>query len=341
MSTATKTCACGCNPCICITFTDTGCLPSACVPRPCFFDGQLIGADDLNAIVAYFRNQQAMVNRLVGGWGILGGLKLDAPAGYVAANRAKSLASGAMLELSPNPQIIAGTMITVSAGAAIDALGRTLFLCEPVTLNVQDLARDATGGALQVGNCAELIGPYCEGRVMEDILVSEFFLIAERVETPFRPAPKFSGGGACDPAPSCELSRKLEEIRFSLVASIPELYQFTGCLENTDFVAPDAIPGTAADPSLCRDEVFAYIDAMQQRLAEICCARPAVVLGKVLFTRDPRSLGDDLASAPLYTILLDGYPCRKVTMQMGVFTKLFPNMICCATPAPPPPPIDE
>lgn len=327
-------CECGCNPCICIKFPPgEGCIPAACVPRPCFFDGQLIGSADLNAIVTYFRNQQLMANRLLGGWGILGGMKLDAPAGAASLGRARSFATGAITAFSPNPQIIAGTTITVSIGAAIDALGRTLFVCDPVTLNVQDLAREATGGTLKVGTCAELVGPYCEGREMGEILVTEFYVIAELMETPTRPAPKYSGGGACDPAPSCEPSRKVEGVRFSLVGSIPDEYQFTGCLENTGFELPEGVPGTSPDATVCRDEVYAYIDATQQALAEICCGRPAIVLGKVLLTRDPGTLADGLVSAPLYTIVLDAYPCRKVTMQMGIFTRFFPNLVCaCATP---------
>ena len=73
MSTSIKPCSCGCNPCTCVRIpgTDSGCLPVSCVPRPCFFDGQVIGADDINAIVAYFRNQSAVSNRMGLGWGIL------------------------------------------------------------------------------------------------------------------------------------------------------------------------------------------------------------------------------------------------------------------------------
>jgi len=297
------------------------------VPRPCFFDGQLIGSDDLNAIVSYFRNQDAILSRLLGGFGILGGLKVDSPIGARDAGRARSLATGTIAALSPNPQIIAGTVITVSAGVAIDALGRKLTVCEPVSLNVQDLARQGTQGTLIADTCAKLIGPFCED-AGEQLVVTEFFLIAELVETPSRPAPRFSGGGACDPAPGCEFSRKLEEVRFSLVPCLPDSYQFTGCVEETGFSLPNVKLGQQANGDLCREEVFAFIDKVQGDLANLCCQRPAVALAKILLTREPGSLQGSLPGVPLYTIVSDGYPCRRPVFQSALFTKFFPNLLC-------------
>lgn len=331
MSTATKPCACGCNPCICLQppGTNVGCVPVSCVPRPCFFDGQLIGADDINSVVAYFRNQAAILARLVGGWGILGGLKLDAPLGAADAGKAYHLATGTLAQLSPNPQVVSGTTLTISPGVAIDALGRTLILCDEATINVQDLARSSSGGTLRAGTCADIIGPYCSAPAAT-LVATEFFLVAELLETPTRPAPKYSGGAPCDPAPTCEFSRKNEDVRFSLLGSIPDSYQYTGCLDATTFTLPDVLLGQETDADLCRDEVFAFIDNLQAQLAAGCCSRPGVVLGKVLLTKDPGSIAGNLASSALYTIVSDSYPCRKMTMQMGLFTKLFPNLICPA-----------
>ncbi len=333
-SVAINSCGCGCVPCSCVNPPGEGCLPTACVPRPCFFDGQLMGADDLNAAVTYARTQQLLVNRLLGGWGILGGMRLSAPEGAVALNRAKPLASGDITELTPNPQILAGTVLNVSAGAALDALGRTLVQCEPISLNVQELAKAATGGSLKTGTCAQLLGPYCTDPGETQYLVTEFYLVAEFLEEPQRLAPRFSGGGACDPAPTCDFSRKVESVRYSLVGSLPQAYQVTGCLGPEDINFPEVPLGTNPDPDLCRDEVFAFIDHMQAQLAALCCSRPAVVLGKVLLTREPGALADGLVSAPLYTILMDSYPERRVTMQQAFFTRFFPNMLCACAVAP-------
>ncbi len=334
-SLASQPCGCGCVPCACVSPPGEGCLPTACsTPRPCFFDGQLMGADDLNAAVNYARNQQLLLSRFLGGWGILGGLRLDAPQGAVEHNRAKHLATGDITTLTPNPQILSGTVIQVSAGAALDALGRTLVQCEPVTLNVQELAKAATGGSLKTGTCAELLGPYCIDPSVTQYLVTEFYLVAEFLEEPQRLAPRFSGGGACDPAPTCDFSRKVESVRYSLVGQLPETYQITGCLSSEDFYFPEVPLGNNPDPNICRDEVFAFLDTIQGQLAAACCSRPVVVLGKVLLTREPGVLADDLVPAPLYTILMDSYPKRKLTMQQGVFTRFFPNMLCACTMSP-------
>lgn len=327
MSTSIKPCARGCNPCVCLRVpgTDVGCLPVSCVPRPCFFDGQLIGADDLNAIVAYFRNRDTVTSRFLGGWGILAGLKLDAPLNAVNLGRAQHLATGAMAQLSPNPQILAGTTVTVSPGVAIDALGRTLIVCEPVALNLQDLAQTAQGGTALQGSCSELIGPYCS-EPDGDLAGIEYYLVATLVETPSRPAPKFSGGAPCDPAPSCDFSRKLEQVEFKLVGSVPDSYQYSGCLDPVTFTLPNVDVGTAGDT--CADEVLALIDYAQTQLAMVCCARPVIVLGKVLVTPDPGSIAEDLPSVPLYTVIMDGYPQRKLTLQASFFSQLFPDLVC-------------
>jgi hypothetical protein len=61
-------------------------------------------------------------------------------------------------------------------------------------------------------------------------------------------------------------------------------------------------------------ERYALLDAIGAALAGgQCCSSPALVLGRVLFTQNPRELGSTLRShASMYTILLDGYPYRRV-----------------------------
>jgi len=325
MATAIDSCSCKCNPCVCLPpgGSDVGCLPISCLPRPCFFDGQLIGADDLNAAVAYARNQDALISRFLGGFGILGGLKVD----VTDTTKRHVLATGTLAALSNNPQIIAGTKVVVSPGVAIDAVGRKLVLCQTTTLDLQTLAQQATQGELKAGTCEALLGQQC-GSQSGTITATEFHLVAEFNETVSRPAPQFSSGGPCDPSPTCAPSRKDENVKFSLIGCLPREYQYTGCLDPTGFTLPSVDLGVQPDPTLCRDEVLAFIDRVQNDLAQICCSRPGVVLAKVLLTCDPGTLKSTVPSAPLYTLLSDAYPCRRPIYQVGLFTKFFPNMVC-------------
>jgi hypothetical protein len=320
-----RPCSCGCNPCVCVppdTPVSGVCIPDVCVPRPCFFDGQLMTADDMNAVVNYFRTQDAILSRMLGGWGILGGLKADA----VPGSSRRALGSGNLAALTPNPQIIAGSQVQVSPGVAIDSAGRKLSLCESVTLDIQALARTTAEGTIKSVSCQSLAGPSCNET--EQLTVSEFFLFIERAETPTRPAPRFSGGGACDPAPTCDFSRKTEEVRFGLVPCPPTSYQFTGCLDEANFALPISSLVTQTNADACRNEVFAFIDNLQNQLVTLCCSRPVVIVAHVALTQQPQSLQGDLPTVPLYTILNDGYPCRRLIFQVGLFTKFFPNLVC-------------
>jgi hypothetical protein len=262
-----------------------------------------------------------LLSRFLGGWGILGGMKVDVPE---SPSRAV-LATGQLRNVTNNPQIIASTNVMVSAGIAVDALGRVLTLCDPVSLDLAALAQSAAAGTQRTGTCQQLLSIDCGEDQLE---VTEFFLVAEFTETPTRPAPQYSGGGACDPAPTCDFSRKSEGMKFSLVGCLPDAYQYTGCLEDSGFQLPDINLGAQADGDVCRDEVFAFIDRIQTDLANLCCERPVVALAKVMFTRAPGSLRGTLPYAPVYTIVEDGYPCRKPTFQVGLFSKFFPNALC-------------
>ncbi len=325
MSSALSLCGCGCNPCVCVPASQGGgaCLPTACVPRPTFFDGQAIAADDLNAVVAYARNQEAILARLLGGWGVLGGLRVDAAAGSAR----NLLGTGNIAQLSRNPQIVAGTRATVSPGVAIDSAGNKLVLCAPVTLDIAALTLETPQARLVTATCAELLGPECRNPATT-ITASEFFLVAELSERATRPVGRIASSGSCDPITGCEPSRTVEDVKLSLIASLPDSYQFTGCASDTGFVLPPVTLGQQGDPQLCRDEVFAFIDNVQEQLAAACCPRPVVVLAKVLLTRAPGPIAGGLPSVPQYLLIADAYPCRKPTFQVGWFTKTWPNVIC-------------
>ncbi len=47
------------------------------IERPVFYEGQILGASDLEAVGDYSRNQQARHNRYLHTWGIAKGLTLD------------------------------------------------------------------------------------------------------------------------------------------------------------------------------------------------------------------------------------------------------------------------
>lgn len=132
-------CACNSTPCVCSCACPPpgeGCVSGFCVPRPCFFDGQLITSDDLNAMVTYFRTRDAMFAKLVAGWGVSGGMRL-APPGAKSLQLFSSL--GLPASIFPNPQIFAGSAVRVTAGAGFDNAGRALAVCSNTVLDITRL----------------------------------------------------------------------------------------------------------------------------------------------------------------------------------------------------------
>lgn len=343
MSANACSCSCGCSPCACSSGS-FGCVSDLCVPRPCFFQGQLVTADDLNAAVTYFRTREAMLARFVGGWGILGGLRVDKAPGVDS----KQLLSGPVAALSPNPQLLAGTTIQIAPGAAIDAKGRALTLCSPRILDIAQLMAEAPSAPIS-HPCSDWFAPYqgiCSDLAATDLTATEYWLIAEYVETPSRPVPQLSGGGACDPAPTCDFSRRIEGVRFRLVTSLPPFYLVTGCL---DPITPGSgvIPSGSGDPEIvtnglagvvsspqmdCFTTTYTYFESWTQMVTDTCCSQPAVVLARLLVTSSPGSLGEGLPSdAPLYVFLFDGYPFRRIIASAARLT------IAAALGACPPP----
>jgi len=317
MHTATKTaCACNCRPCACPSPSGSGCMTDACPPRPCFFDGQLITADDLNAVMTYFRAKEAIFARLVSGWGVLGGMRVDAGPGV----RHMPLAAN---PLSPNPQILAGTTLSIGAGVAADVRGNLLALCSPVIVDALQLAqRDPT--TPQDRLCPE----WFPGRSIElcgrrdHFAALDYLVVAVHRERAARPVPQFSGGGACDPAPSCDFSRALEEVEIRLVPTQSlDLgnYLVTGCLDRVALpfkVGFDVRTGQVTFPDLPVGlDRCAVFDALNEIIAGLCCERPAVVLGRIILTADPGKLASNLPRVPMYTIIQDFLPIRRVIVQ--------------------------
>ena len=123
-------CACGCNPCVCASASG-GCLADLNPLRPAFFSGQLVTADDLNAVMTYFRAKEAVVAKLVAGWGVMGGMRLLPISGSSfhlfdeTVDEGSPRVSSCIPTLVPNPQIIPGSSIQVTAGSSIDNGGTT------------------------------------------------------------------------------------------------------------------------------------------------------------------------------------------------------------------------
>jgi hypothetical protein len=111
----------------------------------------------------------------------------------------------------PNPQVVPGTVIRVSSGAALDNQGRSLALCAPRTIDTLELSK-GLGAVQETRTCAGWFGDdFCDSvEITGNITAAEYWVIAEYEEVPARPVPALAGGGACEPEPSCNFSRKIE-----------------------------------------------------------------------------------------------------------------------------------
>ena len=364
-----SSCGCGCSPCTCNTPATFGCLPNLCVPRPCFFNGQLISADNLNAMVAYFRAKDAMLSRFVGGWGILGGLRVSPGVGVKARALTKQT-------LSPNPQIFAGTSVQKSTPAWASTRtaarsrsarrGRTTSrISHPavhenaVVQRIVAPLESALRGGIREG----------EGPFGDPVLDRR---AARRAALP--PGAPVHRRRAVQSGADLQLQpHGIRGRGIRLVPRLPLSYFLTGCLDEGrspvlerlerllwELASRDGVtkvvennPGAASAPAevapalleaapaldimikdkpsplidACVHERYALMDAIGEALAEgCCCASPALVLGRALFTAEPRELwGDTRGRERMYTILLDAYPYRRViapaALQMPILAR--------------------
>lgn len=318
MST-TSSCGCSAAPCSCSSGGGvSGCIGDACVPRPRFFNGQLLTSDDFNALETYSRTADAMFARFTSGWGILGGLQVSAAPGVSSAPLTDRT-------VSPNPTFVYGTALQISPGAGVDALGRRLILCSPMVVDILALAAK-TPKATTSRPCDQWFAPLtdvCGEDPPADLTATEYWLIAEAVEAVTRPVPKFAGGGACDPAPSCDFSRVTEGVRISLAPALPA--NFAGCLD-VGLVVPDGpdwiVPSTETNRTYA---VLEWIDRVNGLNAALCCSRPVLVLARlmILNTVVGRLGPTPPGVTPPYVIIQDDYPNRRPVVSTGLASVLF------------------
>jgi hypothetical protein len=219
-----------------------------CVPRPCFFSGQLVTADDLNAVMTYFRAKDTLLAKLVAGWGVLGGMRLLQPGAKsfrMFSGAEESPPSPPQLRcvdtLLPNPQIVAGSFATVTSGAAIDAAGNIMTVCANRQIDVLALSQGLSNTS-ESKTCEGWFGEFC-AHLPGQIIAQQFWVVAEQVDVPARPVPQFAGAGACGSSPGCDFSRVIEDVRIRLVSDVPLLYFLHGCLDFQPIPCVDELIG--------------------------------------------------------------------------------------------------
>jgi len=341
-----------------------GCASDFCPPRPTFFSGQLITADDLNAVMTYFKQRDAMFAKMVAGWGVYGGMRLGrgAAKGSSIAGICQPDFAAEFEKLVPSPGVVKGTTLRVSAGTAIDNAGHALALCAPLEIDIRALAAGLPGDQVVKDICGWFGDGFCDE--VDDcfpfdkfITASDYWVIAEHVGTPVRPMPRFAGGQACDAGQSCDFSRVQEDVRIRLVKDLPALYFLHGCLDPLDlglseegfFTAlgfmltmaesaaspgdldsllnlplndsPDGASEALTDVFSCDGFTFVpqIVEFWNQMVAETCCSRPAVALGRVLLaTSVPNNIRQALGDSDNYVFFQDGYPYRRTVMSVAL-----------------------
>jgi hypothetical protein len=290
-----------------------------------------------------------MLARFAGGWGVLGGMVVEPGAGVVwrPLNSQSPAHTG--------PRIFAGTTIELSPGVAIDAAGNVITVCSPVTIDLLALEAQNPVAAAEK-TCAEWFNitgtrPCEEYGVTGSITAREYWLVAEYNERLARPAPKYSGSGPCDPAPTCDFSRSIEDFTLRVVSSLPDFYPVTGCLDNVgDNLLTDLpngasivqlssfLNGTLAigtpdgTPTARYAKTIEAMDCINKTATEVAARQPVVVLARLLLTSNPGGLSRDLPTVPTYVIVQAGHPARRAA-QSAAFTSHMIALLMARNPS--------
>jgi hypothetical protein len=299
----------------------------------------------LRSAVERLTQEQSLLARLVGGWGVLGGLRLIAPKVPAFSlfgatgdmhdpNVARSLST-----LVPNPQVVAGCVVRVTAGAAVDANGRVLVLDGSLDLDLSRL----TAGLPAVEDsreCDSWLGSFCSG-FPGKIRGTEYWVVARAGQPE----------GPDGTAHSVQVS---ESLHVALVSEIPALYfihgnltpvrlpciaELVSILIGTLEAAEDlqeVLNGpatsriiealTAAQSNTSAGRAVADIfggagfklvpqltDFINSIPVYVRISTPGVVLGRVLLASSvPAGVENALGRHPYYTLIDDAFPYRRL-----------------------------
>ncbi len=319
MNALTQNCGCGCSPCQCNGVSAApGCSADFCVPRPNFFSGQLVTADDLNAVVSYFRAKEALIAKLAIGWGVLGGMRLLQPGPlsfrlFSGDDGSPQTNNPCIDTLLPNPQIVGGSQVLVSPGGAIDAAGRTLSVCAPKAIDIAQLAQGIDNPPVP-HTCGQWLGSFC-GHLSGTITASAYWVVAQQVDVPTRPMPRLAGEGDCAQGSSCDFSRSLEDVRFYLTKDLPLLYFLHGCID------PIAIP--------CADQLFQMLGSTIASIPSLNSALSGIVTSDTL-----SFLSSALSSPSANEAIVEAFGCVgfKFVPQLTEFINQIAANTCCTKP---------
>jgi hypothetical protein len=187
-----EACPCGCAPC------EEPCCELECVERPRFYCGQLLGEDDLTALVDWTRARLRRA-RYRHGWGIVCGLNVRCD--------------------PDNP-----TGVILGEGYAVDCCGEDVVVCKDTPIDLADAcqdeecldpwrerAREAAYDENQEG-CVDLSGLLVGAAAVD--LYLHYYEQGTHPESAL-------GGCGCGQGSSCEFSRTRETYRWSWKAASP------------------------------------------------------------------------------------------------------------------------
>lgn len=189
-------CPCGCAPC------EEPCCEPECVERPRFYCGQLLGDDDLTALVEWTRGRLRRA-RYRHGWGVVCGL--DVRCDHENA-----------------------TAVMLSPGYAVDCCGEEIVVCEETRIDLSGACQDETcldpwrerNGQQEYDEGEELSQECPDIRaVLAGAAAVDLYLHYD--EQGSHPEASLGGCG-CGDSKSCEFSRTRESYRWSWKAVSPD-----------------------------------------------------------------------------------------------------------------------
>lgn len=189
-------CPCGCAPC------EEPCCELECVDRPRFYCGQLLGDDDLTALVEWTRGRLRRA-RYRHGWGVVCGLNVRCD--------------------HETP-----TAVVLSPGYAVDCCGEDIVVCDEVRIDLADACGDETcldpwreRAAEDSANQQEQLPDRCPDvrEVLAGAAAIDLYLHYQEQHS----HPEASlGSCGCGNGQSCEYSRTQEGYRWTWKAVSPE-----------------------------------------------------------------------------------------------------------------------